>query len=159
MPPVRDKRRTTAALHRLWARIEVSRLLFHALAGRARIGMLRCPVFRGEGHAPEGWTRRGEFQTDFRFAGAHRTEEHYVAFLLLLRALVLEQNLAAAGEPRRQQNQGTVGVDGQRFGLFLDGFSLGIGGANAHGDLHQHTLAATPGYRRVRDLSHTTSLT
>ena len=56
-----------------------------------------------------------------------------MALLLFQRALMLQQNLASAGKPRLQQNQSAVGIDGECFGFFLDGPSLGIRAANADG--------------------------
>ena len=80
-----------------------------------------------------------------------------MAFVLFQSLLVLQLNLAAAGEPRLQQDQRAVGVDRQCLGLFLDGFSLSVGTANADGDLHQYALTAPSSScicRRICDLSH-----
>ena len=81
---------------------------------------------------------------NFGFAGTHRSKVGHVAFLFFLGALVLEKKFAAAGDARLQQDQGAVGVDGESLGFFLDGSALGIVAANAHRDLHQDALAASP---------------
>src|ERR1700687_5160045 len=65
-----------------------------------------------------------------------------MAFLLFLRAIVLQENLAAAGYPCLHQHQRTMRVDGQRLRLFLDVLALHVFAANAHGHLHQYPLAA-----------------
>jgi hypothetical protein len=123
-------------------------LFIRAAAGdRACFGTLRIPIFRRKRHAPESWAGRREFQTDFSFARANRTEKDNLAFLFVLGTVVPHKDLAAAGDAGMQQNQSAVGVNGERFGLFLEGCSLSIVSANSNSYLHQHTLAATASYR------------
>ena len=62
-----------------------------------------------------------ELQADFGFAGANGTEKRHVAFLVFLRALVLQIGFGAAGETSGEQNERAVSVDGQCFGFFVDG--------------------------------------
>src|SRR6267154_4383151 len=85
--------------------------LIAALAGDGpRFRGARSPVFGRKSHTPERRPRGRKFQANFGFAGAHRAKESDVALLLFLRALVLQQNFAAAGKPRFHQHQCAVRV-------------------------------------------------
>ena len=135
---------------------------FGAAAGEsAGFGMFGCPVLRGEGDAPEVGSRRRELQADFGFAGANRTEEGHVAFLVFLRALVLQIQFGAAGETGVEENERAVSVDGERLGFFVHLFALSVGAPDADGDLHENALATPAGagtYRCVGSVAHTASL-
>jgi len=113
------------------------------VGGVAGFGMFGGPVFGREGHAPEGGARSGEFEAYFGFAVAHGAEEHYMALFFFLGALMVHVEFAAAGDARGQQNERTVGVNGQGFRFFFEDLSCRVGPANADSYLHQHALAAS----------------
>jgi len=127
----------------------------------AGFGMLGRPIFRRESDTPEVGNRRRELQADFGFAGANRTEEGHVAFLVFLGALVLQIQFGAAGEAGVEENERAVSVDGERLGFFVHLFALGVDAANADGNLHQDALAtpaAAGTCRCVGSVAHTASL-
>src|SRR5713226_3896877 len=96
--------------------------------------MLRRPVFRRKRHSPETRPRIGKLQSHFRFAGTHRPQERYMAFLFFLGQIVLQLHFAATGDPRLHNRQ--------RRGLFLELLALGVIPVNSYGNLHQNSLAA-----------------
>src|SRR5260370_15103791 len=120
-------------------------LLIATLAGnRAGFGTFRGPVFGRKGHTPEGWARRCKLQTDLGLAAAHRPEECHSALLFLFRLVVPHVHHASAGETSAKQNQGSVGIDRQSFGVFLEVLAGSVLSAYAHRNLHQHALTAAP---------------
>src|ERR1700681_1025458 len=83
--------------------------LFFAVAGYcAPFRRPGCPGFRRERHTPKRRTLRGELQTNLYFAGTHRSQERYVAFLLLFGPLMFQENGSPAGKPGFQQSQTPV---------------------------------------------------
>src|SRR5258708_17699667 len=109
--------------------------------------MLRRPVFRRKRHSPETRPRIGKLQSHFRFAGTHRPQERYMAFLFFLSQIVLHLHFAAAGDPRQHHHQRAMRINRQRRGLFLELLALGVIPVNSYGNLHQNSLAvaAWPG--------------
>ncbi len=120
------------------------------------------PIFGREGDAPELWTGRGKFEADFGFVAADGSEKNDGTFLFFRGALVLEEERTAAGEAGLQKDERAVGVDGERFGFFVEVGALGVFAAQANGDLHEDPLTAALGAGmdvRVGRLGHTFSLT
>ena len=104
--------------------------------------MSRRPIFRGKRHAPECRSRFGKFQPDLPLSPSHGAKKHHAAFLLFLRMLVLHQHGAAARQPRLQQYQSSVRVDGQGGGLFFKLPAVCVRAAYFHRYLHQYSLAS-----------------
>jgi hypothetical protein len=65
------------------------------------------------------------------------------ALLLFARAIVLQRDLSAPTDAPLQENERSVGVDGQSFRFFIKRTSTDILSAYANGDLHENALAAT----------------
>ena len=104
--------------------------------------MSRRPIFRRKRHAPKCRSRFGKFQTDLPLSPSHGAKKHHAAFLLFLRMLVLHQHGAAARQPRLQQYQCSVRVDGQGGGLFFKPPAVCVRAAYFHRYLHQYSLAS-----------------
>lgn len=84
-----------------------------------------------------------------------------MALLFLFRFVVPHVHNSPAGHTRCKQNQGSMGVNGERLCEFLKILTLSVFPAHADADLHQHALTAPPGssmHRCIRDSSHNTSL-
>ena len=83
-----------------------------------------------------------------------------MALLLLFRFVVFHVNHGAADEARGKQHQGSVCIDRKGLRDFLKILALRVFPANAHADLHQHSLTAPLGARvgrHILDLSHAAS--
>jgi hypothetical protein len=123
--------------------------------------MLGCPIFRRKSDTPKIGNRGRELQANFGFTGSNGAEKRDMAFLIFLRALVLQIQFGATGETCGEENERAVGVDGQCFGFFVDGFTLSVGAANANRNLHQNALTAPAGagtYRCVWSVAHAAPL-
>jgi len=88
-------------------------------------------------------SRRGKLQADFCFIAAQRADMQDAALLLFARAIVLQRDLSAPADAFLQENERSVGVDGQSFRFFIKRTSTGIFSAYTNGDLHDNALAAT----------------
>src|SRR5208337_12530 len=122
--------------------------------------MLRRPILRRKGDAPESRAGRGKLQSYFRFAGTHRAEKHHLTFLFLLGAVVLHVHFASTGDTRLQQNQSSVRINGQCGCFLLKGGALRVLATDAHSHLHQDPLAPaawTCVTVNVRRMAHKTS--
>ena len=104
--------------------------------------MSRRPIFRRKRHAPECRPRFGKFQPDLPLSPSYGAKKHHAAFLLFLRMLVLQPHGAAARQPRLQQYQCSVRVDGQGAGLFFKLPAVCVRAAYFHRYLHQYSLAS-----------------
>src|SRR5437016_14111236 len=101
--------------------------LFRTIAENvAGLWALRGPIFRRKGHAPESRARRRKFQTDLRLAATHRTEKRHLALLFLFRFVVLHVNHCPAGQAGVKQDQGAVGIYGQRLRVFVEFSSFSV---------------------------------
>jgi hypothetical protein len=88
-------------------------------------------------------SRRGELQADFCFIAAQRADIQDATPLLFARAIVLQCDLSAPADAPLQENERSVGVDGQSFRFFIKRTSIEIVSAYVNGDLHDNALAAT----------------
>jgi len=87
--------------------------------------------------------RRGELQADFCFIANQRADKQDAALLLFPGAIVLQRDLSAPADASLQENERSVGVDGQSFRFFIKRKSTDIVSAYANGDPHDNALAAT----------------
>ncbi len=83
-----------------------------------------------------------------------------MAFLFLLRSVVMQMHACPARHSRLHQNQRPMRIDCQCCRLFFECFSLRVVSPYAHSNLHQYSLAAAARtWMRgcVRCLAHMTS--
>jgi hypothetical protein len=111
----------------------------------AGFGAFWRPILWREGDAPELRAGRREFEADFSFIAADRSEEDDGTFLFFRGAFVLQIDKAAAGQARLKKDQRAVGIDRERFGFFIKWLALRILTVKADGDLHEDALAAALG--------------
>jgi hypothetical protein len=65
------------------------------------------------------------------------------ALLLFARAIVFQGDLSAAANAPLEENERSLGVDGQSFRFLIKRTSTDIFSAYANRDLHENALAAT----------------